>query len=209
VFAGFIIPGSDGSAMDFKYGLLLVACVAAVIVAGCTDTSTAPVTPSHTPAPVASTAIPAQSPAGVTADACSDDVCTFIPPALSKEKETSLRIEASPRRYSPIMSSTPGVGLAPNVTGFNASSAVFTWNASYGQFLFWDAPDYTVNQLGATASNSGGKLYWSFIDRPASTAEPVVITVIAKDPASGTVLGRSNVTLAWDGNYTVTVQDTR
>jgi hypothetical protein len=108
-----------------------------------------------------------------------------------------------------MMSSTPGVGLVPNATGFNASSALFTWNASYGQFLSWNAPDYTVNQQGATITNSGGKLYWSFIDRPASTTEPVVITVIAKDPASGTVLGRSSVTLAWDSDYAVTVQDAR
>lgn len=189
--------------MDFKYGLLLVACVAAVIVAGCTDISPAPVTPSQTPAPVASSAIPAQPPAGVTAGACSDDVCTFIPPSLSPEPGTSLRIEAFPLPYTPLMSSTPGVGLDPVATGFNASAALFTWNASYGRFLSWDAPGYTVNPLGATTTNSGGKIYWSFTDKPASTAEPVVITVSAKDPVSGTVLGRSNMTLAWDGNYTV------
>ncbi len=106
-----------------------------------------------------------------------------------------------------MMSSTPGIGLTPNVTGFNTSDAAFSWNASFGQFLSWNAPDYTVNQLGATTSNTGGKLYWSFTEKPASTTEPVVITVTARDTVSGTVLGTSTVTLAWDGDYAVTVKD--
>jgi hypothetical protein len=105
------------------------------------------------------------------------------------------------------MSSTPGIGLTPNATGFDVSDAEFTWNASYGQFLSWDAPDYKVNQLGATASNSGRKLFWSFIDKPTSTQEPVVVTVSAKDPVSGSVLGTSTVILEWDGDTAVTVRE--
>jgi len=105
------------------------------------------------------------------------------------------------------MSSTPGIGLDPVATGFNATDATFTWNASYGQFLAWDAPGYTIGPLGASGSGPGKKLYWSFIDEPPSVAEPVIITVTAKDPASGAFWGSSAVTLAWDGNYSVTVQD--
>jgi len=106
------------------------------------------------------------------------------------------------------MSSTPGIGLDPVATGFNAADATFTWNASYGQFLSWDAPGYTIGQLGASATGPGKKLYWTFIDKPAGTAEPVLITTVtAKDPASGAVWGSSAVTLAWDGNYSVTVQN--
>ena len=150
---------------------------------------------------------PATTPAGVTTTGCAGDVCSFVPSSTAPVKGTSLRIEASPQRYSPMMSSTPGIGLTPNVTGFNASAALFTWNASYGQFLSWNAPDYTVNQLGGTASSHGGKLYWSFIDKPSSTTKPVIITVTAKDPATGAVLGTSTVTLAWDGDNAVTVKD--
>ena len=206
IFAGFIIFGINGFAMAFRNILLLAVCILVVIVSGCTMVSPATVTPAQTPAPALSPVVPATSLAGDTATGCAEDVCSAIPPSFTQEKSTSLLIEASPYRYSPMMSSTPGIGLVPNATGFNTSAAVFSWNASYGQFLSWDAPDYRVNQLGAIVSNSGGKLYWTFIDTPTSTTDPVIITVNAKDPASGTVLGTSTITLAWDGNNAVTVK---
>jgi len=119
---------------------------------------------------------------------------------------TAITLMASPQRYSPFMSSTPGIGLEPVVTGFIAQDATFTWKASCGEFLSWNSPDFKVNQLGDTATSHGEKLYWSFIDTPSSTATPVVITVTAKDTASGRLLGSSTVTLAWEGDYTVTVK---
>ena len=186
--------------------IFLRLCFAVVLVAGCTGGSQPAITPSPTAAPAVSSGIAPATPAVVTTTGCSGDVCSFVPSSTAPVNRTSLRIEASPLRYSPMMSSTPGIGLTPDATGFNASAALFTWNASYGQFLSWNAPDYTVNQLGRTASSHGGKLYWSFTG-PASTAEPVVITVSAKDPATGAVLGTSTVTLAWDSDNAVTVKD--
>jgi hypothetical protein len=138
---------------------------------------------------------------------CSRGTCSIIPasPAAVPLGLTSVTITAFPQRYSPIMSSTPGIGLEPNITGFTAQEASFTWDATYGQFLSWNSPDFTVNQLGSSASNHGEKLYWSFTDKPSTTAVPVTITVTAKDTA-GRVLGSSTVTLTWDGDYAVTVQ---
>ncbi|MDD4138181.1 MAG: hypothetical protein PHT99_09870 [Methanoregula sp.] len=182
-------------------------CIAAVIVAGCTDVSTSSVTPAPTMTHAVSPGIPATTPDDVTTTVCAGDLCSFVPPSPAQVNGTSLRIEAVPQRYSRMMSSTPGIGLTPNATGFSPATATFSWKAGYGQFLSWNAPDYTVNQLGATALNHGEKLYWSFIDNPASTTEPVVITVSAKDPATGIVLGTSTVTLTWDGDYAVTVKD--
>jgi hypothetical protein len=104
------------------------------------------------------------------------------------------------------MSSTPGIGLEPVTMGF-PQDAQFTWSTTYGQFLLWNSPDFRVNQLGDTASNHGEKLYWSFIEKPASTATPVTITVTARDTGSGRVLGISTVTLEWEGNYSVTVKE--
>lgn len=104
------------------------------------------------------------------------------------------------------MSSTPGIGLEPVTTGFNATAAAFTWNASYGHFLSWDAPGYTISQLGTPATGPGKKIYWSFADKPSDTKVPVTITVTAKDPASGDLWGTSVVTLVWDGDNAVTVQ---
>jgi len=195
--------------MDFRYGLLAMVCIALVIAAGCTGTSPA-ATPVPTTAPAVSptvTPVPSASPSTIATTTCPDDVCRFIPATSPASPARSLRIDPSPRLYSALMSSTPGIGLEPVATGFNATDATFTWNASYGQFLAWNTPDYTIDQFGASVSGPGKKLYWTFIDKPANIAEPVLITVTAKDPKSGAVWGSSAVTLAWDGNYTVTVQN--
>lgn len=104
------------------------------------------------------------------------------------------------------MSSTPGIGLELTTTGFNKENASFAWKASYGRFLAWNSPGYTVNQLGDTVSNHGEKIYWSFTDKPSSITNPVTITVTATESGSGRFLGSSTLTLAWDGDYAVTVK---
>lgn len=158
---------------------------------------------------------------------CVNGRCSIIPALGVKgqaAQKTSVKLEASPQRYSPMMSSTPGIGLTPNVTGFVGADASFEgnatdfkwnainfeWNATFGTFLTWDAPDYTVHQIGNPVANSGGKVYWTFIDKPASVKDPVVITATARDMTrKGEVLGTSTVTLGWDGDYAVYVQDIR
>jgi len=138
----------------------------------------------------------AGTPATCSADAA---VCTVPMPG-------SVRIDASPQMYSPIMSSTIGIGLTPNVSGFNPADAEFAWNATYGQFLSWSPPDYTISRLSQPVVNHGEKVYWSFTDVPASTRDPVIISVTARDLLSGRILGSSFLTLGWEGNSTVVVE---
>jgi hypothetical protein len=141
---------------------------------------------------------------------CVNGTCSIIPASSTTSaigKHTAITLRASPRRYSPVMSSTPGIGLEPVATGFGAENASFAWKTTYGQFLSWNSPDFKVNQLGDSASNHGEKLYWSFYEKPSSTASPVTITVTATDTASGHTFGSSTVTLAWEGNYSVTVKE--
>jgi hypothetical protein len=104
------------------------------------------------------------------------------------------------------MSSTPGIGLTPNVSGFNPADAEFTWNASNGHFLDWSSSNYTISRLSQPVVNHGERVYWSFTDIPASTSDPVIISVTARDLLSGQILGSSRLTLGWEGNFTVTVQ---
>jgi hypothetical protein len=119
----------------------------------------------------------------------------------------SVRIDAAPQIYTPLMSSTPGIVLTPNVSGFNPAYAEFTWNASYGQFLDWTPSNYTISMLSQTVVNHGEKVFWSFRDVPASTRDPVIISVTARDLLSGRILGSSRLTLGWEGNFTVIVQN--
>jgi hypothetical protein len=120
---------------------------------------------------------------------------------------TDITVIASPQRYSPVMSSTPGIGLELTAVGFPPENATFAWKATYGHFLSWNSPDFRVIQLGDSATNHGEKLYWSFTDKPSSWATPVIITVTATDTASGYLLGSSTVTLVWVDNYSVIVRE--
>jgi hypothetical protein len=254
--------------MDAKIIAILIVCIAAVLIAGCTGgsvpagtaTPTQPApTPDVTTAPAdsrsctsAEDCVPAQCchPTScinkAAAPSCDNVMCTMscegpidcgagrcgcvngkcgiAAPTDQAAQKTSVKLEASLQRYSPIMSSTPGIGLTPNVTGFKAADASFEgnatdfkwnainfeWSATFGRFLMWDAPDYKVHEIGNPVATDGRKIYWTFIDKPASTKDPVVITVTARDMTrKGEVLGTSTVTLGWVGDYAVYVQDIR
>lgn len=139
---------------------------------------------------------------------CVNNTCAVVPARPSQPVAvTSLGITASPQNYTPLMSSTPGIRLTVNTAGFNAANATFAWSASYGEFLSWSAPDYGVRPLGNPVTNHGEPVYWSFTNKTSSTAKPVIVTVVAKDPVSGNVLGSSQLNLAWDGDFAVMVQN--
>lgn len=132
-----------------------------------------------------------------------DMMGTTTTPEVSR---SPVRIWATPQRYSPLMSSTPGLELSVIMPEMDTSTVVYDWAADYGQFLSWNPPDYAVNEKGSRVTTNGGKIYWSFIDKPASTGSPVIITMTARDTATKKEIGRSTLTLAWDGDYAVTVQ---
>jgi hypothetical protein len=126
-----------------------------------------------------------------------------VPAATGGEKTgTSVLINASPQRYSPMMSSTPGIGLLPDTYGFGVADARYEWNASYGQFLGWSVPGYQVSEKGASVANDGEKIYWSFYTMPPLPQDPVIISLTAKDKKTGAVLGSSRMTLGWQQNNT-------
>ena len=120
---------------------------------------------------------------------------------------TSLNLSASPQRYTPLLSSTVGVGIDVTATGFDPSTSLVSWNATYGKFLSWDPANFTVNDLGNPVTNNGERLYWSFSEKPLSPLEPVIITVTAKDPVTARVLGSSRLILEWDGDFAVAVRE--
>jgi len=120
----------------------------------------------------------------------------------------TVRIDAFPQMYSPTMSSTIGIGLTPNVSGFNTTDTQFEWNATYGYFSDWSAPDYAVSRLSQPVINHGEKIFWSFTEEPASPLVPVIITVTVRDVQSQKVLGGSRMTLGWKDSITVIVEKT-
>jgi hypothetical protein len=107
------------------------------------------------------------------------------------------------------MSSTVGIGIEVHSGGFDPAKSLFTWNTTYGKFLSWGPGNYTVQEQGNPVINNGEKLYWSFMDMPSSTLEPVYVTVTATDLTTNKFLGSSTITLGWENNLSVVVKDIR
>jgi hypothetical protein len=166
---------------------ILITLSLILITTGCVDTSQKNSLPVNT--------------TGTPASTCSAEanVCTV-------DLSGSIRIDASPQVYSPIMSSTVGIGLTPNVSGLKTAGTEYEWTATYGRFLDWSAPNYTVNTLPEPVVNHGEKIYWSFTETPKSPLVPVVITVTERDIASKKPLASSRLTLGWKDNMTVVVE---
>jgi len=141
---------------------------------------------------------------------CTNGRCSVIqarPTTLSVVTKTSVTLTASPLRYSPMMSSTPGIGITVDANGFDADRSLFVWNATHGNFFTWGPVNYTVNEVGNPVTNHGEKLYWSFTKKPSSIIEPVVITVTATDATTGRMMGSSNVVLVWEGDNAVMLKN--
>jgi len=183
------VKNKKPSVRTVAYICILITLPLLLITAGCVDTSQKNSTQKNTTETPASTC---------SAEA---NVCPVALPG-------SVRIDAFPQMYSPAMSSTIGIGLTPNVSGFNTTDAQFEWNATYGYFYDWSAPDYAVNRLSQPVINHGEKIFWSFTDGPASPLVPVIITVTARDVQSQKVLGTSRLTLGWKDSITVIVEKT-
>jgi hypothetical protein len=172
---------------NFIYAGMLVTLSLFLITAGCVD-----------PGQKNSTQKNATETPALTCSA-NANVCTVNLPV-------TLMIDASPQVYSPIMSSTVGIGLTPNVSGLNTAGAEYEWNATYGHFLDWSAPNHTVNTLPEPVVNHGEKIYWSFTQAPDSPPAPIIITVTARDSTSKKPLASSDLTLGWKDNLTVVVE---
>ena len=169
------------------YAGILIALSLLVISAGCVGSSQKNSPPTNTTETPASTC------------AAEAKVCTVDLPG-------SLRIDASPQVYSPIMSSTVGIGLTPNVSSLKTAGTEYEWTATYGHFLDWSAPNYTVNRVSEPVDNKGEKIYWSFTQAPDSYQVPVIITVTERDITSKKTVASSRLTLGWKDNVTVIVE---
>jgi hypothetical protein len=120
------------------------------------------------------------------------------PPAGSP---VSLSITSDITRYTPMMSSTVGIGLTPQVSGtLPPDYLVYTWKTDYGHFLGWNAPGYMVGDLGTTfATGNGTKVYWTYLGENESGGRPPVhVTLDLVDRATGATLGHAERVIGWD-----------
>ncbi|MFC1897362.1 hypothetical protein ACFLX8_02170 [Chloroflexota bacterium] len=109
--------------------------------------------------------------------------------------------------YTPIMSSTVGIGLTPVNTLERPPEAVqFHWHTDYGYFVSWDSPDFKVKLLGTEVLNNGEKIYWSYDHGEMGTEKPSVeISLQIEDAQSGQVLAGASLNIEWENQDTAKV----
>jgi hypothetical protein len=139
--------------------------------------------------------------------------CIATPPATpqnatgSPSGTVNVTIHPDITHYTVLMSSAPGIGLSPTITGpLPAGNLSYVWETDYGHFLGWGAPDYTVREQGMTVTGTMTKVYWTYDGSNTSISRPPVrITLTVIDPASGATLGNAEQTIGWDANGTAVI----
>ena len=113
---------------------------------------------------------------------------------------TSLAIIADRENYTPLMSSTVGIGLTPAVSGTTDNSTVaFKWHTDQGYFLSWGPPDFKVNNNGTDVTAPAGKVYWSYSPDEMGKKKPAAhITLTMVDRASGRAISSTGITIGWE-----------
>jgi hypothetical protein len=118
-----------------------------------------------------------------------------------------IAIVADRDAYSPIMSSTVGIGLTPQYPADVDNRTVsFRWQADYGYFLSWGAPDFKVGDLTNDTTTGDGKVYWSYSpDEMGKEKPPVHVTLTMLDKASGKAIGHAGTDIGWSDKDMATV----
>jgi hypothetical protein len=119
-----------------------------------------------------------------------------------------VKIQADMDTYTPLTSSTVGIGLTPIYTlGRSPETVKFHWHTNYGHFVSWGSPDFKVNELESEVINSGEEIYWSYganemdVEKP-----PVQISLRIEDAQSGQLLAESILEIDWEDRYIAKVK---
>jgi len=109
--------------------------------------------------------------------------------------------------YTPIMSSTVGIGLTPVYTLEQPPETVqFHWRTGYGYFVAWNSPDFKVKLLGPEVINNGEKIYWSYDPGNRDAEKPSVeISLQIENVQSAQVLARASLKIGWEEQDTARV----
>lgn len=116
-------------------------------------------------------------------------------------QETSyekVKIQTDRDSYTPIMSSTVGIGLVPiYISERDPETVKFHWRTNYGHFVSWESQEYKVIMLGIDVINNGEKIYWSYSEM--SEKKPSVhISLTVEDAISGQPLVESTLEIEWE-----------
>lgn len=122
----------------------------------------------------------------------------------------AVAIRATPDRYIPLMSSTVGIRLEPE---FNATiPVIYTWNASYGHFISWNATDHSVVIHNGTVRTAEPSIYWSYPpedmgrEKPPVTVQLIIETERVTHGGTRGTIACKEIRIGWEGNDTAVVR---
>lgn len=179
-------------------GILLVI---AILFTGCTTEK-----PGGTPIPTPVDTFPITTPptTPVTPPVTGTAV-PLITPAMG-----DITIKVSPEKYSPLMSSTVGIGLTPLYTG-SRQDVVYSWNTSFGHFGGWNAPDWNVSQHGNSFDTTNETIYWTYSPEDMGKEKPpVTVRLIVKTPprthGGSRTLAWKDLHINWENTDTAVIE---
>lgn len=120
----------------------------------------------------------------------------------------TLSINADIESYTPLMSSTVGIGLTPSYpSDIDNGTVAFRWHADYGHFISWAAPDSKVNILGPAVTTDDKKIYWSYnVSDMDKDKPPAHITLSMIDQASGRTINTTGLDIIWENRHVARVK---
>jgi len=145
----------------------------------------------------------------VLAAGCSSSTPASSGAVIPTSSKLNVSIQPDITRYNLAMSSAPGIGLFPQITGKEGGGGkyVYLWKTDYGSFLSWNAPDYMVKDLGADVKVPGGKVYWTYGSAPAGTVRPLVhITLDVVDAKTNATVGHAERVIDWGERDTAEIR---
>ena len=109
--------------------------------------------------------------------------------------------------YTPLMSSTVGIGLTPEFPSSLDNTIVsFRWQTDYGYFIIWRAPDFKVHEMGPDVTTDDGKIFWSYgPDDMDKDKPPVHVTLTMVDKATGRTINSTGLKIGWVNKSVATI----
>ena len=114
--------------------------------------------------------------------------------------QVPLGIAVDRLNYTPLMSSTVGIGLTPQYpAGIDNATVGFRWQTDYGYFLSWGAPDFKVNNNGKDVTGTDRKVYWSYSPDDMGKEKPTAhVTLTMVDRATGRAINTTGIDIGWE-----------
>ncbi len=203
--------------MRFSIIIPVLLCISVLLLAGCTGQpggSFPASSPTTSPVQTAITTPATPSPPGIgpplgtpATPASTGSVTPLTTPAHG-----GLTIEATPEKYSPVMSSTVGIRLTPHYD--TTVAVVYNWTTNYGYFLSWNSTDGKVIQSNQSIVTLNPDIYWSYSpDEMGKEKPPVTIRLVLQTERliHGGSEGRGTIDwkdihIRWEGNDTAVVE---